>query len=126
MNPGYQIDTQMETEIGFDHEHHKWSPAYLLLSGPALIDAGVGKLFVTGRTTTATLCSPDPDQIARVVERYREITGHDPLVILDRYDQIAPGVALHEKTLWARDVGDTAEKALALTRAIRERWEPEP
>ena len=50
----------------------------------------------------------------------------DPLVVLDRYDQIAPGVALYEKTLWARDVGDTAEKALALTQAIRERWELAP
>lgn len=124
MNPGYQIATQMETEIGFDHEHHKWSPAYLLLSGPALIDAGVGKLVVTGRTTTANLCSPDPDQIARVIKRYHELTGNDPIVALDRMQQITPDLTLFERKLWVRDIGDTAEKSLALTQAIRERWEP--
>ena len=124
MNPRYQIDTQMETEIGFDHEHHKWSPAYLLLSGPALIDAGVGKLFVTGRTTTAILCSPDPGQIAGVVDRYRELTGHEPLVMCDTYQQITPDLALYEQKLWVRDLGESADKSLALSQAIRERWEP--
>lgn len=124
MDPGYQIDIQTETTIAFDHENHKWSPAYLLLSGPELIDAGLGKLVVTGSATTATLCSPDLAQITRVAERYRELTGQDPIVMSDKYQQITPDLSLYEQKLWVRDRGESADKSSALSQAIHERWEP--
>ncbi len=80
----YEIEIQTNTTTGFDHEHHQWDPAYLHLDSGSLMATGMGKLHVTGYTTRAKACTPNPAQMARVAARYREITGED-LPLLESY-----------------------------------------
>lgn len=124
----YKIDIQTNTAVGFDHEHHQWDPAYLYLDANSLMATGKGKLIPTGYTVRAKACTPDPEQMNGVAERFRELSGADlPIRLAEHWAEISGTEMYHiyEYEIGFHDRTD-ARRTKALSQAFSERWEPTP
>lgn len=117
----YEIDIQANTTVGFDHGRHPWSPVYRYLDADSLMAAGLGQLHATGHTVWARACTTDPDDMRRVADRFRELTGVDlPVQTIKTYDMLGIPSPVYEFEIGFSDCADKG-RAMALYRAFAER-----
>jgi len=82
----WEIETDAQSSVGFDHENHEWDPSYQYMNSESLMASGMGKRYTFGHTTIARVMTFHPETVCRVAKKFLELTGEPLGVYIEGYN----------------------------------------